>query len=287
MPRSLAVESDRSIRPDREDTSRQPEPSYLSARAQGGALIAYQLVEQCRRWISREIGKHASIMCSILAHVPIPLTDGRCSSEGLIRSPETRAETSSYWVVRPDSRKRRSSLSHRVSLRRLLRVPSSTASTAQLLPRSIVNPFSLSRTSHSYLINLSRFPTQSSRRLHASVSRLHLSRRLRHRSTLQVPLEVARIVRPTELSSFASTEDHPPRHGSSRMRRGLEVGRRYRNVSWTGRDRKRRSRTNSLDGFSGRWKRAGINDRRCAASGPSCVPNRTASVSGYNVPTRR
>ncbi|GAA6010707.1 hypothetical protein JCM11491_002906 [Sporobolomyces phaffii] len=46
-----------------------PEKTYLSCRAQGGSLIAYQLAEQCRRWVSRELGRDATVSCLLFADV--------------------------------------------------------------------------------------------------------------------------------------------------------------------------------------------------------------------------
>ncbi|GAA5967927.1 hypothetical protein JCM3765_001791 [Sporobolomyces pararoseus] len=61
-----------------------PDKSYLSARAQGGALIAFQMAEQCRRWISREIGKEASISVLLFADVAHLCRSMELPTEGVI-----------------------------------------------------------------------------------------------------------------------------------------------------------------------------------------------------------
>ncbi|GAA5987763.1 hypothetical protein JCM5350_005355 [Sporobolomyces pararoseus] len=61
-----------------------PEKSYLSAKAQGGALIAFQMAEQCRRWISREVGRDASISCLLFADIAHLCRSMDLPTEGVI-----------------------------------------------------------------------------------------------------------------------------------------------------------------------------------------------------------
>ncbi|GAA5928213.1 uncharacterized protein JCM15063_003822 [Sporobolomyces koalae] len=46
-----------------------PEKNFVSCKAQGGSLWAFQLAEQCRRWVSRTLGRDASIYCLLFADV--------------------------------------------------------------------------------------------------------------------------------------------------------------------------------------------------------------------------
>ncbi|GAA5840637.1 hypothetical protein JCM5353_000257 [Sporobolomyces roseus] len=61
-----------------------PEKSYLTARAQGGSLSAFQLAEQARRWISTELGRDASISCLLFADVAHLSRSMDLSSEGTL-----------------------------------------------------------------------------------------------------------------------------------------------------------------------------------------------------------
>ncbi|GAA5910789.1 uncharacterized protein JCM6883_000315 [Sporobolomyces salmoneus] len=61
-----------------------PAKNYFGAKAQGGALIAFQLAEQCRRWISREVGKDSLISCLVFADVAHLCRSMELPNEGII-----------------------------------------------------------------------------------------------------------------------------------------------------------------------------------------------------------